>query len=111
MRGHAAIIGAGIVGAATALALRREGWDVTLIDPGEPGGEQAASYGNGACSRRNPSSRPPCRGHGRRCRASCAIRWGRWPSAGATCRAWRPGCCATSGPAGPRPRCCAPRGR
>ncbi|PWC28202.1 NAD(P)/FAD-dependent oxidoreductase [Teichococcus aestuarii] len=48
MRGHAAIIGAGIVGAATALALRREGWDVTLIDPGEPGGEQAASYGNGA---------------------------------------------------------------
>lgn len=48
MRGHAVVIGAGIVGATTALALRREGWGVTILDPGEPGGEQAASYGNGA---------------------------------------------------------------
>jgi D-amino-acid dehydrogenase len=43
-----AVIGAGAVGAATALQLAREGHRVTIIDPGEPGGEQAASYGN-AC--------------------------------------------------------------
>jgi len=43
-----AVIGAGAVGAATALMLAREGHRVTLIEPGEPGGEQAASYGN-AC--------------------------------------------------------------
>jgi D-amino-acid dehydrogenase len=43
-----AVIGAGAVGAATALALAREGHRVTLIEPGEPGGEQAASYGNAA---------------------------------------------------------------
>ena len=41
------IIGAGIVGAATALEALREGFRVTLLEPGEPGGEQAASYGNG----------------------------------------------------------------
>ena len=44
---HTAVIGAGIVGACTALALLREGHRVTLIEPGPPGGEQAASYGNG----------------------------------------------------------------
>ena len=44
---HTVIIGAGIVGACTALALLREGHQVTILDPGEPGGEQAASYGNG----------------------------------------------------------------
>lgn len=43
-----AVIGAGAVGAATALSLAREGHRVTIIEPGEPGGEQAASYGN-AC--------------------------------------------------------------
>jgi D-amino-acid dehydrogenase len=43
-----AVIGAGAVGAATALHLAREGHRVTIIEPGEPGGEQAASYGN-AC--------------------------------------------------------------
>lgn len=43
-----AVIGAGAVGAATALLLAREGHRVTIIEPGEPGGEQAASYGN-AC--------------------------------------------------------------
>lgn len=41
------VIGAGIIGAATALHLSREGMLVTLCDAGEPGGEQAASYGNG----------------------------------------------------------------
>lgn len=43
-----AVIGAGILGACCALELVRDGHAVTLIDPGEPGGEQAASYGNGA---------------------------------------------------------------
>lgn len=45
---HVVVIGAGIVGACCALELLREGHRVTMIDPGEPGGEQAASYGNGA---------------------------------------------------------------
>lgn len=45
---HVAVIGAGIVGAACALELLRDGHRVTLIEPGDPGGEQAASYGNGA---------------------------------------------------------------
>jgi D-amino-acid dehydrogenase len=44
---HVAVIGAGILGACSALAALREGFDVTIIEPGEPGGEQAASYGNG----------------------------------------------------------------
>lgn len=48
MRSHVAVIGAGIVGAATALELQRDGHRVTIVEPGEPGGEQAASYGNGA---------------------------------------------------------------
>ena len=43
-----AVLGAGIVGVATALELLRDGRQVTLIEPGEPGSEQAASYGNGA---------------------------------------------------------------
>lgn len=41
------IIGAGIIGATTALTLSRAGYQVTICDAGEPGGEQAASYGNG----------------------------------------------------------------
>jgi len=44
---HVVVIGAGIVGAATALELLRDGQTVTIIEPGPPGGEQAASYGNG----------------------------------------------------------------
>ncbi|GAC1339621.1 MAG: FAD-binding oxidoreductase [Acetobacteraceae bacterium] len=43
-----AVIGAGIVGAAAAIELLRDEHAVTIIDPGPPGGEQAASYGNGA---------------------------------------------------------------
>jgi len=42
-----AVIGAGIVGACAALELQRDGHAVTILDPGPPGGEQAASYGNG----------------------------------------------------------------
>jgi len=44
---HVAVVGAGIVGTATAIELLRDGHQVTVIEPGEPGGEQAASYGNG----------------------------------------------------------------
>jgi D-amino-acid dehydrogenase len=44
---HSVVIGAGIVGACAALELQRAGHEVTLIEPGPPGGEQAASYGNG----------------------------------------------------------------
>ena len=45
---HVVVIGAGIVGAASAIELLRDGHQVTIVEPGEPGGEQAASYGNGA---------------------------------------------------------------
>jgi D-amino-acid dehydrogenase len=51
---HVAVIGAGIVGATCAVELLRGGNRVTIIEPGEPGGEQAASYGNGTLL--NPSS-------------------------------------------------------
>jgi D-amino-acid dehydrogenase len=44
---HTAVIGAGIIGACAALELLRAGHAVTILDPGPPGGEQAASYGNG----------------------------------------------------------------
>jgi len=44
---HVVIIGAGAVGAASALAALKQGYRVTILDPAEPGGEQAASYGNG----------------------------------------------------------------
>ncbi|GAA6195221.1 FAD-binding oxidoreductase [Pseudophaeobacter arcticus] len=42
---HIIIVGAGIVGAASALWLKRAGHEVTLIDKGAPG--MGASYGNG----------------------------------------------------------------
>ncbi len=44
---HVVVIGAGIVGAASAVELLRDGHQVTILEPGSPGGEQAASYGNG----------------------------------------------------------------
>lgn len=42
-----AVIGGGVVGLTAALECRRAGLDVVLIEPDEPGGRQAASYGNG----------------------------------------------------------------
>lgn len=51
---HVVVVGAGIVGVSSALELLRDGHDVTIIEPAEPGGEQAASYGNGTLL--NPSS-------------------------------------------------------
>ena len=47
MSRHVVVIGAGIVGAASAVELLRDGHTVTMLEPGVPGGEQAASYGNG----------------------------------------------------------------
>lgn len=47
-RKHVVVIGAGIIGASIALRLVQEGHRVTILEPGEPGGTQAASYGNGA---------------------------------------------------------------
>ena len=41
------VIGAGIVGACCALELVRDGHRVTIVEPGEPGGRHAASYGHG----------------------------------------------------------------
>jgi len=51
---HVVVIGAGIVGMASALELLRDGHTVTIVEPGDPGGDQAASYGNGTLL--NPSS-------------------------------------------------------
>ena len=45
---HVVVVGAGIVGAATALELLKDGHRVTILDPGPPGGPQAASFGNAA---------------------------------------------------------------
>ena len=44
---HVVVVGAGIVGACTALAALSRGHRVTILDPASPGGEQSASYGNG----------------------------------------------------------------
>jgi D-amino-acid dehydrogenase len=54
---HVVVIGAGIVGAATAVELLRDGHQVSIVEPGDPGGEQAASYGNGCML--SPSSVVP----------------------------------------------------
>ena len=102
MAQHVVVIGAGIVGAATAVELLRDGHRVTIVEPGDPGGEQAASYGNGTCSIRVRSFRCPRRGYGRRCRAIWPIHSGRWQSAGPICRVCCHGCGASSAPARPR---------
>jgi D-amino-acid dehydrogenase len=44
---HIVVIGAGIVGAACTVELLADGHRVSIVEPGEPGNEQAASYGNG----------------------------------------------------------------
>lgn len=46
MSRHVVVIGAGAVGAAVAMRALQAGLRVTLVDPSEPGGTQAASYGN-----------------------------------------------------------------
>jgi D-amino-acid dehydrogenase len=43
---HVVVIGAGTIGTISAIELLRDGHRVTVIEPGAPGGEQAASYGN-----------------------------------------------------------------
>ncbi len=45
---HTVVIGAGIVGVCCAIELLRRGHCVTIVEPATAGGEQAASYGNGA---------------------------------------------------------------
>ncbi len=43
---HVAIIGAGAIGAVSAIEILRDGHRVTIIEPAKPGDEQASSYGN-----------------------------------------------------------------
>jgi D-amino-acid dehydrogenase len=45
-RRHVVVIGAGAVGSATAIEALRAGLRVTVVEPGEPGGLHATSYGN-----------------------------------------------------------------
>ena len=52
-----AVIGGGAVGVACAIELLRDGHGVCIVEPGVPGGEQSASYGNGTML--NPSSVVP----------------------------------------------------
>ena len=40
------VIGAGLIGAMSAVHAAREGLRVTIVEPDTPGGEQASSYGN-----------------------------------------------------------------
>jgi D-amino-acid dehydrogenase len=51
------VIGGGAVGVIAAIEALRDGHAVTIIEPGHPGGEQSASYGNGTLL--NPSSVVP----------------------------------------------------
>ncbi|WP_114285643.1 NAD(P)/FAD-dependent oxidoreductase [Candidatus Halocynthiibacter alkanivorans] len=48
--GHAVVVGAGIIGAATALNLQRRGFDVTIVDALPPG--EGASFGNAGIAAR-----------------------------------------------------------
>src|SRR5579872_6721722 len=57
-RKQVAVIGAGMVGACVARYLQRDGHDVVMIDPLDPG--EGASFGNAGCF--NPSSLVPIAG-------------------------------------------------
>jgi D-amino-acid dehydrogenase len=46
---HVVVVGAGVIGSATAIEALRGDFQVTLIDAEIPGGLQAASYGNAGC--------------------------------------------------------------
>ena len=48
MKADVTVIGAGIIGVQTAVQLAERGLKVVLVDPGPPGGQQAASFGNAA---------------------------------------------------------------
>ena len=48
MKADVAVIGAGAIGAQTAVQLVERGLDVVLIEPGAAGADHAASYGNAA---------------------------------------------------------------
>src|SRR3546814_72519 len=81
----AVVIGAGIIGVATALALQRHGFQTTVIDQDEPG--RGCSYGNGGAIspdfcvpiampgmlRRLPRSEE--RRVGKECVSTCRSRW------------------------------------
>lgn len=43
---HVVVIGSGAIGTVSAIECLRRGHRVTVVDPGEPGGEHATSYGN-----------------------------------------------------------------
>lgn len=43
---HVAILGGGAIGIVSAIEILRAGHDITIIEPGEAGGAQSASYGN-----------------------------------------------------------------
>jgi len=47
-RRHVVVIGAGAVGSATAIEALGAGLRLTVLEPDEPGGTQAASFGNAA---------------------------------------------------------------
>ncbi len=79
-RGQAVVIGAGIVGIATGLYLQRDGWQVTVIDPKEPGeGTSRGNAGLFAVGHVSPNAMPgvPATIPGKLLRGSPAlsIRW------------------------------------
>jgi len=85
---HVAVIGAGIEGAASAAELLRAGHRVTLIEPGPPGGDQAASFGNAGWLSSHSVLPPSAPGLWKKVPGfladplgPLAIRWGRLPAA------------------------------
>jgi D-amino-acid dehydrogenase len=46
MNRRVVVVGAGVVGAMCALHALRDGHGVTIVEPADPGGEQASSSGN-----------------------------------------------------------------